>query len=445
MTVPHLGDGGPDAATLAAEQSAVELRRIRRFMMMAFLLALFTAVYFARDVLLPIVLAIVLTLTLLPVVRWAERIRVPPAVTAILLMLTLAVTLFTAGYALSGPVSEIVDDAPRMAAQVKDRLDGLFDRMPWLREVTGGMPGEEAPAAVVQATPSESGAGPVAEPDVVAVVSAAPTEPTYTEIAVGGATSAVGSVFAALILTMFLLAAGDFYHRRIVEAAPRLQDKKRALTIIRDVERQISRYLGAITVINLGLGLLSGLALWALGMPMPVLFGIMAFLFNYIPFVGNLVTIALVAVIAFITFDGFWDAVLPPLALVLLSGLESNAVTPLLVGRRLELNNVSQLIMVAFWTWLWGVPGAILAVPFLVVVKAVCDNVDGLQVVSSFLSGDPATREDEPPQKATTGPALGSAPLRTQAEAREDSPPTVAPGDPAITPLPALAPRAAVP
>ncbi|WP_051521276.1 AI-2E family transporter [Rubellimicrobium mesophilum] len=181
--------------------------------------------------------------------------------------------------------------------------------------------------------------------------------------------------------------------------------------------------------------MLAGLSLWLLGMPMAVVWGLMTFLLNYIPFVGNILTVALVGAVSVVTFDSLWDAALPPLALIVLSGIESNIVTPLLVGRRLELNQVAQLITLAFWTWLWGVAGAILAVPFLVVVKAVCDNVESLQTLSSFLSGDPGTKQDETPQKATTGPALETAPFRTQAEAREDSPPTQAPGGKDVTPL----------
>jgi predicted PurR-regulated permease PerM len=168
---------------------------------------------------------------------------------------------------------------------------------------------------------------------------------------------------------------------------------------------------------------------------MAVVWGVLAFLLNFIPYVGNLLTVALVGAVALVSYDTLWQALLPPIAVIVLSGLESNVFTPIAVGRRLELNQVSQLIMLAFWTWLWGVPGAILAVPFLVVVKAVCDNVDSLQTLGSFLSGDPGTRPHEVPQKATTGPALETAPLRTQAEAREDSPPTLAPGDERITPL----------
>ncbi|TNC49044.1 AI-2E family transporter [Rubellimicrobium rubrum] len=399
--------------------------------MLTFLMGLFTAVYFARDVLLPIVLAVVLTLTLLPVVRWGERLKIPPGITSISLMVILAAGLFLGGYFLSGPVQTMVADAPRMADQIQDRLSGVLDRWRDITEqagaVTGG--GPEAGQMI-----DADGDG-VANTQVVAVVEEDSGNGGVVSYVASSLASAGGAVGAALILTAFLLASGDFYHRRIVEAAPRLKDKKKALTIIRDVERQISRYLGSITLINLLLGLTIGVSMWLLGMPMAPLWGILGFLLNYIPFVGNIVTVALVAAVALITYDSLWTAALPPLAVIALSALESQVVTPVVVGRRLELNQVSQLIMVAFWTWLWGVPGAILAVPFLVVVKAVCDNVESLQILGSFLSGDPSTKQDEAPQKATTGPALESAPFRTQAEAREDSPPTLSAGEVRVTPL----------
>jgi predicted PurR-regulated permease PerM len=408
-----------------AEDSNVELRRIRRVLTWTFLMALFTAVYFARSVLLPIVLAVVLTLTLLPVVRAGERLRIPRGVTAVAMVGGITLSLVLAGYFLSGPVGEMVNNAPQVAAEVREKFDGIMDRVSSIQEATA----EVAGAATEAGTDPDAAGGDV---EVVAVVG---DQPSMTETAVGGLASASGSLFAALLLTLFLLASGDFYHRRIVEAAPRLRDKKKALTIIRDVERQISRYLGAITVINMGLGVVAGATLWLLGMPMAVVWGLMTFLLNYIPFVGNILTVVLVGAVSVVTFDSLWDAALPPLALIVLSGIESNIVTPLLVGRRLELNQVAQLITLAFWTWLWGIAGAILAVPFLVVVKAVCDNVESLQTLASFLSGDPGTKADEVPQKATTGPALETAPFRTQAEAREDSPPTQAPGGKDVTPL----------
>jgi predicted PurR-regulated permease PerM len=413
------------------EDSNVELRSIRRYLMLSFFLALFTAVYFARDVLLPIVLAIVLTLTLLPVVRAAERIRIPKGITAIGLILGITVGLVTAGYFLSGPIQGMVADAPRMAEEIEDKAAGLIDRWRDISEQAEELTGGPAPAegAVVDA----NGDG-VASEQVVAVVEEGGEGSIVTWVA-SSVASATGAVFAALILTAFLLASGDFYHRRIVETAPRLRDKVKTLTIIRDVERQISRYLGAITLINLGLGVSVGVAMWLLGMPLAVLWGILAFLLNFIPFIGNVLNVVLIAAVALVTYDSLWMAAVPPLVVIVLMGIESNVLTPILVGRRLELNQVSQLIMVAFWTWLWGVPGAILAVPFLVVVKAVCDNVESLQKIGNFLAGDPSTKHGETPQKATTGPALEDAPAATKAAARADSPPTVDPGEARVTPL----------
>jgi predicted PurR-regulated permease PerM len=424
-------DGGDPDKVIAAntDTSATELVRIRRLLLLVFLMAAFTAVYFARDVLLPIVLAVVLTLTLLPAVRWGERVHIPRGLTAVALVGSMALTIVLAGYFLSGPIGQMVEDAPRMADQLREKFQGIVDRVSSIQEAT-----QEVTDAAADAAAQAGGAAPGEEVEPVVVV-AEEGGGGVLGAAVGGLASASGSVFAALLLTLFLLASGDFYHRRIVEAAPKLRDKVKALTIIRDVERQISRYLGAIFVINIGLGVVVGTTLWLLGMPMAVVWGVLAFLLNFIPYVGNLLTVGLVAAVAIVTYDTLWQALLPPLAVIVISGLESNIFTPIAVGRRLELNQVSQLITLAFWTWLWGVPGAILAVPFLVVVKAVCDNVESLQTLGSFLSGDPGTHHNEAPQVATTGPALETAPLATQAVARADSPPTQALGDERVTPL----------
>jgi predicted PurR-regulated permease PerM len=414
-------DSKLDLILKAAEASATDLRRLRRYQFFTFLLVLLTAIYFTRDVLLPIVIAIILTLTLLPLIRFGERYHIPTPVSAVAVILAMAGVFVGLGYVLSGPAQTLAADVPRIASEAQAKLGGLIDQLTSLREAANNVAGDAAEPALIDA----AGDGVPATPVVVAVEEAGPG---LADQAVAGLASAGGGIGAALVLTAFLLASGDFYHRRIIEAMPRLRDKKKALTIIRDVERQISRYLGVIFLINAGLGIAVGVAMWLLGLPLAVVWGLLAFLLNFIPFVGNILNVVLVAAMSLVTFDTLWSAALPPLALLVLSLIESNVVSPFFIGRRLELNTVSQLIMVAFWTWLWGVPGAILAVPFLVVVKAVTDNVESLQVISTFLSGDPATKEDEVPQKATTGPALESAPFRTQAEARDESPPSQAPG-----------------
>ncbi len=388
-----------DPLLTAINESTQELRRIRRYQLFTLLLALTTAAFFTRDFLLPIIIAIVMTLTLLPAVRFAERFAIPPAVAAVGLIIAMALMFIELGYILSGPAQTLAADAPRVAREVHEKLDGFIDRISEFEKSASEMAGGTTDADL-----KVSDGGGAATTPLVAVVedgSGGVAGQIVTALASTGR-----AIAAALILTVFLLSSGDFYHRRVVEALPTLRDKKQALTIIRDIERQISRYLGAIFMINAALGVVVGVAMWMVGLQQPVVWGLLAFLLNFIPFVGNILNVILVAAMSLVTFDNLWDAALPPVILLILSLIESNGVTPLLIGRRLELNTVSQLIMVAFGTWLWGVAGAILAVPFLVMVKAVADNVKSLQVFSTFLAVEPSQRKDEAANKATSGSAV---------------------------------------
>jgi predicted PurR-regulated permease PerM len=407
-------DRNLDQLLTLMKTSASELRRIRRYHFVTLILALLTAAYFTRELLLPIVIAIILTLTLLPLVRFGERFGIPAPVMAVSLILVTSLVFVQLGYILSGPAQTLATDAPRIAGEVREKLGGIIDRLSDLQHSAIEITGVTTAPDLIDA----DGDGAATTP-VVAVVD---DSVGLAGQLVSALASTGGAIGAALILTVFLLVSGDFYHRRVVEAMPTLHDKKQALTIFRDVERQISRYLGAIFIINAGLGIAVGVAMWLLDLPLAVVWALLAFLLNFIPYVGNILNVALVAAMSFVTFDSFWDASLPPLALLGLALIESNIVTPLLIGRRLELNTVSQLVMVAFWTWIWGVPGAILAVPFLVVVKAVTDNVESLHVVSTFLASDRSKRSADFQKVATTGPALDLTALRTQTEAIAENP-----------------------
>ncbi|PYE85374.1 AI-2E family transporter [Pseudoroseicyclus aestuarii] len=373
-----------DMADYEEHERLSELRKIRRLILCLLLLSLFTAIYFSRDVLLPIVLAILLTLTLRPLVRGLQRIGIPPPLTAVGVLLVLGMALFTAVYMLSGPVTQMANNAPIVAVEVRSKLEGVIDRFASIQEMQDQVSGMGGGNEDMEVTVDQSGMLPQA---------------------VGSAASVGTSIAAALILTMFLLASGDFYHRRIVEASPRLRDKVRALTIVRDVERQISRYLAAITIINAGLGLCIGLAMWALGMPMPYMWGLVGFLLNFMPLIGAVMGVIGAGAIALVTFDSVPYALLVPGSYFLLTSIEGNVVTPALVGRRLELNIVAVFVTVAFWVWLWGIPGAVLAVPFLVVVKAICDNIDSLHAFGGFLSGAqaPARSTDTAPSAKSDG------------------------------------------
>jgi predicted PurR-regulated permease PerM len=205
-----------------------------------------------------------------------------------------------------------------------------------------------------------------------------------------------------LILLLFLLASGQAVHEKIVRVLPTFKDKKRALRLIHDVEREVSQYLLTVTAINIGLGAVVAVAMWLTGMPSPILWGVAAALLNFIPYLGAILGIGLVALVALVSFGSLAEASLPPLLYFAATALEGGIFTPLIIGRRLAINAVAILLALSLWAWLWGVVGALIAVPLLVALKAFCDHFEELSQWGEFLS--PSNRhqvaEEEEPAAA---------------------------------------------
>jgi predicted PurR-regulated permease PerM len=184
------------------------------------------------------------------------------------------------------------------------------------------------------------------------------------------------------------------FYEKIVQSFTRMSEKKRALRVVYDVEREISRYLLTVALINTGLGVAIALGLWALGMPNPMLWGAAAALLNFLPYIGALMNMVMVGVIALISFDSLAYAMLAPAFVLLCNIVEGQFVTPMIVGRRLEINSVAIFIAIAFWSWMWGFVGALMAVPLLVIIKVFCDHFDGLANVGNFLSAQQSAVEE---------------------------------------------------
>jgi len=344
-----------------------DLARIRTTLSLVLLLMSFTTIYFAKDVILPIVLGVLLSLTLSPLVRAAERVGVPPLVSAIVLITTLALAVIFGSLLMGGIVANWVDDAPSLSWQLRSKLSGVFESVKWAHQTS-------------EQVENLTSADPVGTQKVVI------KGPGMLSAAIGGLTSFGTSLALGLVLALLLLASGDLFAAKLVEAAPRLTDKKRVLRIVKDVERSISQYLLSITVINAGLGLTVGATLYLLDVPHYYVFGAMAFLFNFLPYIGALAGVALVAAYSIITFDSLSYAVVIPIVYFMLTSIEGQLVTPYLLGRQMELNPVSVFLTLILWAWLWGVPGALMAVPILVVLKVVFSNVESLNKIGNFLS-----------------------------------------------------------
>lgn len=336
-----------------------------------FLLVLIGALYYARTLFLPLILALLLTLTLMPAVRYFARRGIPPGFSALLFVLVVAGVAFGASLLLADPIAQMVAKAPQLGEQLRERFSFL-----------------QRPVAMLMAAGEQIQkiAEPAAQAGTQKVVVTQPGIFAWAADTITGIGTTLG---ATLLLSLFLLASGDLFLQKLIRAVSTLSDKKRSLRIVHDVEFEVSRYLITITGINICLGVLVGTAMALLGMPDPVVWGVAVALLNFIPFIGAIVGIALAAAVALITFPDIGQAMLPPLVYLGFHLLESWIVTPLTLGRRLELNAVAILVALAFASWMWGIVGALIAVPLLVVVKAFCDHLPKLATFGDFLSAEP--------------------------------------------------------
>ena len=340
-----------------------------------FLIMLAGVLYFASEVFMPIVFSFVLALTLTPIVRFFEKKHVPPAATAIALALSIAGGAAWGVSALIDPVTDLIDSAPRIQAQVEEKLRAIREPMEAVMEAQ-----EELGDAT-----SVAPAGEEATEEVQQVTVQGP----------GILTSAAGSVLGGLttfvvifVLVTFLLASGDMFYEKLVRSFDTLSDRKRALRTAYDIQREVSRYLFTITIINAGLGIAVGTGLHFIGMPQAYVWGVVAFVANFIPYIGAVLGMGAAALVALVTFPTFTGALLVPLYYFACTFLEGQFITPLVVGRRLRINAVVIFISVAFWAWMWGLVGAILAVPLLVIAKTLASHYPALNTFADFLSDD---------------------------------------------------------
>lgn len=333
------------------------------------LLSLYT-LYFARDVFLPVVLAYILSSILAPPVRWLKRIYIAELAGAgLVLSVVLGLSAYGV-YRLSDPAMEWVQEAPQTLAKVRAKLRGLAGPVEQAKETT-----KELEKMTWGATRQED--------ETVEV-----KKPGLGEYIFSGTQTLIFTVGVTIVLLYFLLASGDLFLLKLVKVLPTLEDKKRAVEICREIERDISKYLWTVTLVNAGLGIAVGLTMYFLGMPNPALWGAMAAFLNYIPYLGALIGIVVIAIAATLTFDDPVLILAAPSAYFLWQIIESYFITPLALGRSLALNPVIIFVWLIFWGWIWGVAGALLAVPLLAMLKIICHHFDASAPLAEFLGGE---------------------------------------------------------
>ena len=331
----------------------------------------------AAPLLLPIATAVVLTFVFAPVVRGLCRRGVPePFGAAIVVAALLAVTLLLTS-TLVDPASQWWARAPQTAAQVWAQIDRL--RVSIMRF---GAP-QPRPATGKNAAADRAPA-PAADP----LKERLTTEGVaFTRVVIGKLLSFSLSAAATVILLYFLLASEHWMLSRSVEAIPRRRSRALLVAGVRSAEREIGRFVGTLSLVNIGVAVATSLAVWVLDLPNPLLWGVIAGTLNFIPYIGPVITVALLSLAGMLTFDAAGDMLAPALAFVAIHAVESNIVSPWFVGRRLTLSPLAVFLSVMFWGWLWGIGGALLAVPVLVGLRCVCKRNRSLRLWCAYLEG----------------------------------------------------------
>jgi predicted PurR-regulated permease PerM len=341
-------------------------------------LALLYTLYLAREFLIPIVFALLLNFLLSPLIRRMVRLHVKPPIGAALVVLLLVTAVAEGAYQLAGPAQRWAMTAPQSFARAEQKLRSIIRPV---QQVTQNVAraadavaaqSEHAPSVVVQSGPSVSSR----------------LFGTTQRIAAG--------LLEIFILLYFLLAGGDLFLQKLIKVLPHFSDKVKAVEIARATEAAVSAYLSTAFLINIVEGAVVAGVLWLLGMPNVLLWGALVACFEFVPYLGALAAVIVLAVAGLTTYDEVPRALLVPGSFLAINLLQANLVTPMLLGHRLTLNPVAIFIGLAFFFWIWGVPGAFLAVPLLASFKIFCDHIESLAAIGEFLG-----QRDEEERRAT--------------------------------------------
>jgi predicted PurR-regulated permease PerM len=341
-----------------------------------FVLALIAFFYFAKAFLMPVILALLLSFVLRPAVNAFCRWGVPRGLGAAIVLVLFIGLISTALYRLNTPATDWLSKAPESLRRLESKGREFANRVDAFVRHVRGIEGNRPEQVEPNGTKAES-------------TRLAWAEKLVSVGAILGFTAGfLAGSLETLVLLYFLLASGDLFLQKLVRLLPKMHEKREAVEIAREVEHNISGFLFTITIINCCVGLVVALVMLLLGMPNPVLWGVVAGLLNFIPYIGPLTVVLVLVLAGFLTFESTFGALLPAMIYLGIHGMESNFLTPMVLGRRLTLSPVIIFGSLMFWTWLWGMPGALLAIPLLMTFKIFCDHLKPLAPIAEFLSGD---------------------------------------------------------
>ena len=355
----------------APAQEALPITRLLSTMVFLLGLALFLALPFVFSVgsvvFLPLVSAIILTIVLTPLADRLIRLGLPNVLASALSLLAVIVVVVLAVPVIVQPAYDLVDQAPKLIARVGEQFNSLRGSFGWIADIDrqlARITGDASGAQVIVAGPSVLEQVAIATPSVVI------------------------EVFLTLLMTYFMIEARIRMKRSLLLDRHSFGASLRAARVMRDVQDRVASYIITVAQINLGVGVLVGLGAWALGLTAPVMWGGLAMALNFLPYVGPLTMVGLLALVGLGTSDTIAFGLVPPLLFLGLHTVEANVVTPSLLGARFTLNPVMILLSISYFSWIWGVIGALLSVPILLTLTALVDHLGKPNIVG-FLFGEP--------------------------------------------------------
>jgi predicted PurR-regulated permease PerM len=360
-------DAAPASAPASGSSDADVARSSSRMLVVIVSVMLIVTFRLGRMLVLPIVISMMLTLTLGAPVRWLQRKRIPRRIAAALVVFGALGAAGGAVTALASPAIEWAASAPQTIKTLESKIHRIMIPFTALQRSADRM---------AQAAASGAGSAPrtvqLATPGILARLSV-------------DSVSVIPAALSVVFLTYFLLANGPLVRRKLAALLPGRPELERREHLLGEIELAASHFLVTVTLINTGVGAITALALWAIGVPNPVLWGGIAAVLNFVPYLGPMVTVSIIALAALSSIDSTGHALLAPAAFLAIHLTESNLITPSMLGRHLPVNTVAIFLGLLFFGWMWGIPGAVLAVPLTVCVKLVCDHVPALSHVGELL------------------------------------------------------------
>ncbi len=323
-----------------------------------FILLLVYMLGFAQAVLVPIFLAFFSYMVLRPATRALERIHVPRMLGAALTLMVVAGVIGFASIQLIDPAREWISHAPERISTIEGKVQGLlkpFDQIRKYADEMGNIAVREDPKNRAVSIKNES----------------------FSDVILGGTQAMITKGVVIVVLLYFLLVSGDRLWIGISGWSSKT-DSNSFMKVVRNIESRLSVYLLTLTIINACTGFVVGLGMFFIGMPNPVLWGVLAGLVNFVPYLGAMVGEIIVTMVALFSFDSVGHALLAPLIYFAVSFVEGNFITPMILGRQFTISPVLIILSMIFWGWIWGMIGLFLAVPILVLASVLRESISPL-------------------------------------------------------------------